>query len=244
MHRNKLVSAFTALLVAFSLTLADFAMAEYEDEDIDASEQLEEPRAKKKVKEPTEPLPAESSPKPRVRKRRRHYITEGHEDRIDAGIFHVAAAIGGNFYTEPIVTSTLQPTGQYSKDFGFGGGAYFDYNYNELDDNIPLGLRGFLGYKYILSSVHVFTFDGMVRKMFNMSERVTFGLGFGGSVAMWYRTIRTGISTREQIVFLPSLILGAGFEFTPFLVDFKLLINQIGENATRLGVELYFGFRL
>jgi hypothetical protein len=243
MQRSGLLSAITALLLAINLVSANDARAEYEDEDLDTVETAK-PRKKKVAEDPLPQDPDETDVKKHPKRRRRHYLTEGHEDRIDAGVFHVAAAVGGNFYSEPIVNSSLTPTGDYSKDFGFQAGAYFDYNYNELDDNIPLALRGFLGYKYILSSVHVFTFDGMVRRMMNLSERVTFGLGFGGSVAVWYRTIKPGISTREQIVFLPSLVLGAGFEFTPFIIDFKWLINQIGDNATRMGVELYFGFRL
>ena len=98
------------------------------------------------------------------KKERRKFITD-HPDRIDAGIFYVAAAIGGNFYTEPRFTAAGAPSGDYFNDFGFQGGVYFDYDYSQLTENVPLALRGFVGYKYILNSVHCFSFDGMVRRM-------------------------------------------------------------------------------
>ncbi|MEZ4751751.1 MAG: hypothetical protein R3B54_14315 [Bdellovibrionota bacterium] len=106
-----------------------------------------------------------------------------------------------------------------------------------------LGLRGWAGYKYVLNSVHVFGFEGRVRYLFTMSENVKFGIDMGVSGAMWLRTV-TSSSTQEESLFLPALIIGAGFDFNPFMVDFKTLINRIGENSTILGLELTFGFRL
>ena len=138
--------------------------------------------------------------------------------------------------------------GYIGVDFGFQGGAYFDYDYSELPQNIPLDLRAMIGYKNVHSGTHVFALDGMVRMMFRFSEKADFGLGFGGSAAVWYRPENTnaanGPISAEEIVFLPSLLLGAGFDFTPLMVDFKVLINKIGQDATRMGFELYFGFRL
>ena len=150
-----------------------------------------------------------------------------------------------NFYIEPkISASTKAPTGDYFKDFGFQAGVYFDYDYSALEENIPLALRGMFGYKYILSSVHVFAFDAMVRRMFRFSEKSTFGLGFGGSAALWFRPeSKVAPLAAEEIIFLPSLVLGAGFEFNPVFVDYKLLLNRIGQNATILGMELYAGVR-
>lgn len=175
---------------------------------------------------------------------RKYFIPD--TNRVDAGVFHVAFALGGNFYIEPeVVSTTSAPTGNYFKDFGFQGGVYFDYDYSELADNIPLALRGMVGYKYVLSSVHVFTFDGMVRRQFRLSENSSFGIGIGGSAAVWYRQqSNRPIFANEEIVFLPSFILGAGFDFNPFMVDFKWLINRFGQDSTITGLELYFGFRL
>jgi hypothetical protein len=170
-------------------------------------------------------------------------------DRVDAGVFHVGFAAGGNFYFEPQVypqgsPQAGQPTGDYFKDFGFQAGLYFDYDYSEAAENVPLALRGMIGYKYILSSTNVFAFDAMIRRMFRFSEVATFGLGFGASAAVWYRVAQVNPAASEEIIFLPSLLVGFGFEYNPFMVDFKWLINKIGQNATITGVELYFGFRL
>lgn len=185
-------------------------------------------------------------PPPRKRDRKgekRKYMIQD-PSRVDAGVFHVAFAIGGNMYIEPKIDGTTKaPLGEYFKDFGFQGGVYFDYDYSELDENIPLSIRGMLGYKYVLSSVHVFAFDGAVRRMFRMSESSAFGLGIGGSAAVWYRSV-TSASPDEEIIFLPSVFATAGFDFTPFMVDFKWLINRFGEDSTITGLELYFGFRL
>lgn len=175
---------------------------------------------------------------------RKYFVPD--PSRVDAGVFHVAFAGGGNFYLEPEVTfGTNTPTGNYFKDFGFQAGAYFDYDYSELPENIPLALRGMVGYKYVLNSAHVFTFDGVVRRMFRLSENASFGLGLGGSAAVWYRQpSTTQIFATEQVVFLPSLILAAGFDFNPFMIDFKWLINRMGQGTCITGFELYFGFRL
>lgn len=185
--------------------------------------------------------------KPARRSKKRYFGTEKPE-RIDAGVFHVGFAGGGNFYTEPkykvdATTGKKEPTGDYYKDFGFQAGAYFDYDYSELTENVPLALRGMLGYKYILSSVHVFTFDGVVRRIFRVSDNSTFGIGMGGSAAVWYRSV-TSTSPDEEVIFLPSFLIGAGFEFNPFMADFKWLINRVGGDNTIMGFELYFGFRL
>lgn len=162
--------------------------------------------------------------------------------RADAGVFHVAFAFGGNFYIEPKTTNNV-PNGDYFKDPGFQAGVYFDHDYSELDENIPLMLRGMIGYKYVLSSVHMFSFDGMVRQMWRWSEKTSFGVGMGGSAALWYRVV-TPTSPNEEVVFLPSLLLGAGFEFNPFMADFKWMINRIGADNIIMGFELYFGFRI
>ncbi|MBI4404462.1 MAG: hypothetical protein HY537_09890 [Deltaproteobacteria bacterium] len=193
----------------------------------------EEP--KNNVEELPAPPPI-AAPQP-VRPKRKYFIED--PQRIDAGIFHVAFAAGGNFYIEPKLDANRVPLGDYFKDFGFQGGAYFDYDY----DDINLGLRGFLGYKYILNSVHVFTFDPMVRYLWKFSDKVHFGLGVGGSAAIWFRKV-TDTSGREEVAFIPSLLLGAGFDFNPFMVDFKWLINRIGPDSTIMGWEGYFGFRL
>ncbi len=210
------------------------------DEEEDEGYLTEEP-AKKDEKEAD---PA----KPKKKKlQKRKYFTDD-SPRTDAGVFHVAATFGGNMYIEPEVNNSNLPTGNFHKDFGFAAGVTFDYDYSELDENIPLMLRGFVGYKYVLSSVHVATFDGIVRRMWKFSEKSSFGLGFGGSAAVWYRvelTSSTGtVLANEEIIFLPSFIMEAGFDFNPFMIDIRLLINRIKGDSSILGGELYFGFRL
>ena len=219
---------YQALLVILTLLLAVPSFAESESKD---DEEISVPEAS-------------SSPKETPRKKKydkRKYLTDSH-DRVDSGIFHVGIGIGGNFWIEPEVDNATSPTGNYFKDPGFQAGVYFDWDYSQMPENIPLGLRGMIGYKYILRSVHVFAFDGMVRRMFNFSEDAAFGLGFGASAAFWYRTI-TANSPNEEMVFLPSLVAGAGFEFTPFMAEFKWLVNQIAAESSRMGFELTFGFR-
>lgn len=221
----------TAFVVALFLSFASTLYAE-EDEALSEETQQEEPQA----------------PRPPKRKLKKRYFGTEKPERIDAGVFHVAFAAGGNFYIEPkyqvdATTGSKETTGEYFKDFGFQGGVYFDYDYSEMTENVPLALRGMVGYKYILSSVHVFTFDGMVRRIFRVSDNSTFGVGMGGSAAVWYRSI-TSTSPDEEVIFLPSFLVGAGFEFDPFMTDFKWLINRVGGDNTIMGFELYFGFRL
>lgn len=182
-----------------------------------------------------------------VRQVKKRYFGTEKPERIDAGVFHVAFAVGGNYYIEPkyqvTATAGKEPTGDYFRDLGFQAGVYFDYDYSELTENVPLALRGMIGYKYVLSSVNVFSFDGMVRRMWRTSDSASFGLGFGGSMAVWSRTV-TATSPEEEVVLLPSLLIGAGFEFNPFMADFKWLINRMGGDNTIMGFELYFGFRM
>lgn len=224
------------LLSFLAFTLASPVLAE---EDYTEDEVLEE--------ETVQPPPAKAAqPKPKKNSQKRKFVTD-HPERSDAGIFHVGFAVGGNFYMEPefaldASTGAKVFADNYTKDFGFQGGAYFDYDYSQLDENIPLGLRGFVGYKYILNTTHAFSIDGMVRRMFNFSEKVAFGLGVGGSAAIWFR--QESDTSDEETLFLPSLLIGAGFEFEPFMVDFKWLVNRIGSESTIMGFELYFGVRL
>ena len=174
--------------------------------------------------------------------RGRYFVPD--PNRIDAGIFHVSFALGGNFYTEPqYAQSTGAPTGSYYKDFGFQGAIYFDYNYSELEENVPLSLRGTLGYKYILNTTNVFELSGAARWMFQVSNGASFGIGPGISSAIWYRAV-TATSPVEQILFLPCFLLDAGFDFRPFMVDVRWLINRIGINSTITGFEAYFGVTL
>jgi hypothetical protein len=222
---------FLALaLIAFQ-SLPPKAWAEEEEDEGYISEE----------EKPASATPAEPEAKPKKKKAsgKRKYFTDN-SPRSDAGVFHVAATVGGNFYIEPDVSST---TGEYFKDFGFAVGVTFDYDYSELDENIPLCLRGMIGYKYVLNSVHVAAFDGVVRHMWRFSEKSSFGLGLGGSAAVWYRAV-TPTSPTEEIIFLPSFVMEAGFDFNPFMIDIRLLINRIKADSSILGGELYFGFRL
>lgn len=188
----------------------------------------------------TDPVPA-----PQQKRPTRKYMVPD-PNRVDAGVFHVGFAAGGNFYVEPQVdNNTGAPNGDYFKDFGFQAGVYFDYDYSALTENVPLALRGMVGYKRILSSVNVFTVDMAVRHMWRFSERATFGAGVGGSAAIWFRqAANVAPVSAEEIIFLPSFLLTAGFEYNPFMVDLKWLINRFGQDSTITGVELYFGFRL
>lgn len=225
---------FLTMLIPF-LLLANTVSAE-EEEGYDEQSPIEAPPPKKPAK--------------RAKQKRYFVAQDPDEKRVDAGIFSVGFAVGGNFYTEPQTTEVTDskgvkrqtPNGDYYKDFGFQGGVYFDYDYSQLNENIPLGIRGMLGYKYILSTTHVFSFDGVVRRMFNFSEGVTFGAGIGGSAALWYRAEST--EAVSESIFLPSFIATFGFEFNPFMVDFKWLINRFQSDNTITGVELYFGVRL
>lgn len=187
-----------------------------------------------------DPVPAQQP-----KKQGRKYMVPD-PNRVDAGVFHVGFAVGGNFYIEPQINNTTgAPNGDYFKDFGFQAGVYFDYDYSALTENVPLSLRGMVGYKRILKSINVFTFDGAVRHMWRFSERATFGAGIGGSTAIWFReSSGTAPVAAEEIIFLPSFLITFGFEYNPFMVDVKWLINRFGQDSTITGVELYFGFRL
>lgn len=171
------------------------------------------------------------------RVKRKYFVPDN--NRIDAGTFHAAISVGGNFYIEPKFDANNAPLGEYFKDFGFQGGVYFDFDY----DDTRLGLRGWLGYKYILNSAHVFAFDGVVRYLFQVSDATNFGLGIGASAAVWIRG-ETDTTRGEEVFFLPALIIAAGLDFNPFMADLKLVVNHIGEDFTILGLEFLFGFRL
>lgn len=218
----------TLFLFLALITAPGKALAEDEEDDEESED--------RRVEQPVQTSPS-GGDKKRKGQRAKYHVAD--PKRVDAGIFHVAAAIGGNFYIEP--DTQIPP--DYFKDFGFQAGVFFDFDYSEMDEDIPLCLRGMAGYKYILKSVHVFAFDAVARRMFRVSEKASFGLGLGGSAAVWYRSI-TDTSPEEEIIFLPSFIISAGFDFTPFMVNFNWLINRITEDDTRTGLELYFGFRL
>lgn len=242
-RRHTLVAT---LLLALCLALSAApraALAADEDDDGYLSEEAA-PKDEKKEKESSD----EATPaKGKKAKKKRKYFTDN-SPRSDAGVFHVAATVGGNFYFEPQVDANKVPTGNYFKDFGFAAGVTFDYDYSEMDENIPLCLRGMFGYKYVLNSVHVFAFDGMARRMWRFSEKSSFGIGIGGSAAVWYRAQQTNaagtVTAAEEIIFLPSFVMEAGFDFNPFMVDIRLLINRIKGDSSIAGGELYFGFRL
>lgn len=193
------------------------------------------------------------APPPTQRKRarkslaRRKYFTDT-SPRSDAGIFHVGFALGGNVYIEPkLRASDNEFADDYFKDFGYQGGVYFDYDYSRASENIPLALRGFLGYKYALNSTHIFAAEGVVRRIFNLSENSDFGLGAGVSLATWFRNITQISATEtveiEQTVLLPTFILSAGFDFNPFMVDLKWMIHRFGVGESLMGAEFYFGVR-
>lgn len=238
--------SFTALLTMASLT----AFAEPPPDDSPYSSDVDSeppPPPANGQQPPSRPLnpkqPPQTTREKWDRSRQRKYFVPD-QDRSDAGIFHVAFAVGGNFYIEPQVNLTTHvATGDYFKDFGFQGGVYFDYDYSALTENVPLGLRGMIGYKYIFSSMHVFAFDGMARYMIRVSDWTTFGVGAGVSAGVWYRSVGEGVR-EEQTLFVPSFILGAGFEFNPFMTDFKWVITRLGSDVNVMGFELSFGIRL
>ncbi len=200
--------------------------------------------------EEEEDLPVETTrPKKETdkKKKRKYYIPD--TNRVDAGIFHVGFGAGGNFYVEPKVdVATRTPNGDYFQEFGFQGGIFFDYDYSALTENVPLALRGMIGYKYILDSVHMIAFDTSARYMFRVSDKASFGVGIGGSAAVWIRKAVTATATtpaaEAETLFLPSFLVEAGFDFQPFFVDVKTLINRIGQETNIYGFELYFGVRL
>lgn len=223
------------LFAAFVFTHTPKALAETDsgndaEKEINSTETPEPPPTAK---------PARRTPPPPKKK---YFVTD--INRVDAGVFHVAAMVGGNFYTEPAYDSTTGlPNGNYYKDFGFQGGVVFDYDYSEAPDNIPLALRGEILYKYVLSSTNVFAFEGMVRRMFRMSDKASFGIGAGASIGIWYRMV-TDSSPEEEVIFLPAFLLQAGFEFNPLMIELKWVVNRIGTTSTLTGAELSIGIRL
>lgn len=189
-------------------------------------------------------IPLSNTPTIKKEKKEKRFFGTEKDPRIDAGIFHVAFAAGGNFFMEPkLLSANGTPTGDYFNDFGFGGGVFFDYDYSQMTENIPLMLRGFVGYRYILNSVHVFDVEGIARRMWQFSESSSFGLGVGVSSALWYRSL-TDSSPYEETLFLPSMIVEAGFEFNPMMVQLKWLVNRLGSDSSINGVEFMFGIRL
>ena len=239
LRMHHLLCSITALLLALSVARPCFGA---DDENKGDEETVQSSTNNETTPESPPPAAKTKSPK---KKEKRQYVTDN-PNRSDAGVFHVGFAGGGNFYVEPQVDSTTGlANGQYFTDFGFQVGVYFDYDYSEVDTNIPLMLRGMVGYKYVLNSTNVFTFDGVAERVFRLSEYASFGLGLGASAAVWYR-VGSDIAPAStmQVIFLPSMIVTAGFQFDPFMVDFKWLINRFGQNSTITGFELYFGFRL
>ncbi len=231
-----LINKFSTISSLFILILAIFSFNCFaEEENATPVEELQP--AQQEI--PISQTPSAPTPK----KEKRYFGTEK-EPRIDAGIFHVAFAGGGNFFIEPKVDATTQaPIGEYFNDFGFGGGVYFDYDYSQMTENIPLMLRGFVGYKYVLQSVHVFDVEGIVRRMWQFSNSATFGIGAGVSNALWYRAL-TDNSPYEETLFLPSFIVETGFEFNPLMVELKWLINRLGSESSINGLEFMLGIRL
>jgi len=232
----RLLSTFVGLVLTFNFLLAPYVMAE------EPTEEPIEDLLPAKSAQPDAPSKSKEPAKPE-KKEKRYFGTE-QDPRVDAGIFHVAFAAGGNFFIEPkLEASNKQPTGDYFNDFGFGGGVVFDYDYSRMTENIPLMLRGMIGYRYVLQSVHVFDLEGIARRMWQFSDSSTFGIGVGVSTALWYRTL-TNNSPYEETLFLPSFILETGFEFNPLMVELKWLVNRFGTDSTINGLEFLLGIRL
>jgi hypothetical protein len=232
----RLLSTFVGLALSFNLLLAPQVIAE------EPSEEPVENLLPAQSAQPASPSKSVLPAKP-DRKETRYFGTEK-DPRIDAGIFHVAFAAGGNFFIEPkLEVPTKKPTGDYFNDFGFGGGVIFDYDYSRMTENIPLMLRGMVGYRYVLQSVHVFDLEGIARRVWQFSDSSTFGIGVGVSTALWYRTL-TDDSPYEETLFLPSFILETGFEFNPFMVELKWLVNRFGADSSINGLEFLLGIRL
>jgi hypothetical protein len=230
---------FGSLLVfafALALSLSTQVIAEEEK-----SQQVEELTPSQQ----TTPITQQqnNSPVKKEKKDKRYFGTEK-DPRIDAGIFHVAFAAGANFFIEPKLNATTKaPIGEYFNDFGYGGGVVFDYDYSQMTENIPLMLRGYVGYKYILNSVHVFDVEGIARRMWQFSDTASFGVGAGVSTAVWYRTLSDS-SPYEETLFLPSFVLETGFEFNPVMVQLKWLVNRLGSDSSINGIEFMVGVRL
>lgn len=234
----------STLALLFSTLLAlqsPLILAEEESEDLQGNSQVEELQPAQKAA--PAPQTVIAPPPKKERKEKRYFGTEP-EPRIDAGLFHVAFVGGPNFFIEPKLSPTnKEPLEEYFNDFGFGGGVLFDFDYSQMAENIPLMLRGFVGYRYVLRSVHVFDVQGIVRRMWQFSDSATFGIGAGVSSAIWYRT-KTDESLYEETLFLPSLVVETGFEFNPLMVELKWLVNRLGTDSTINGVEFLVGIRL
>lgn len=248
MGRFKINGWLTLLLLVGFLNSSTMAYAE--EDYVDEEEMAEETVAEEEAPQVLKPARKKSKelPQKKSKAQPRKFFSDN-SPRTDAGIFHVAFALGGNVYIEPkLLSSNGNFADDYFKDFGYQGGVYFDYDYSRMTDNIPLALRGFLGYKYALNSTHIFAVEGMVRRMWQVSENADFGLGAGLSLATWFRsqTITSGSETSQidQTVLLPTFILGAGFDFNPFMVDLKWMIHRFGVGETLMGAEFYFGVRL
>jgi len=239
-----LLCIYSLFFLAMNFTHPLRAEEDYEEDETiveEVEEEEETPKVRLKKPQPKKAL------KPAPKKTRKYFSDQS--PRSDAGIFHVGFALGGNFYVEPkLFADSKLFADDYFKDFGYQGGVFFDYDYSRMTENIPLALRGFVGYKYVLNSTHVFSLEGMVRRMFQLSENSDFGLGVGVSLASWFRqTVEvTNNETTEidQTVLLPTFILEAGFDFNPFMVDLKGMIHRFGTGENLLGIEFYFGVRL
>ena len=227
-------------LITLSL-LINFSFISFK---LNAADETQEPVEELLPMQKAQPAtPTQPSLSTTPKKEKRFFGTEK-DPRIDAGIFHVAFAAGGNFFMEPkLLAANGAATGDYFNDFGFGGGVFFDYDYSQMTENIPLMLRGFVGYRYILNSVHVFDIEGIARRMWQFSEASSFGVGVGVSSALWYRAL-TDNSPYEETLFLPSLILETGFEFNPMMVQLKWMVNRLGSDSSINGIEFLFGIRL
>ncbi|NDC25597.1 MAG: hypothetical protein EB078_11220, partial [Proteobacteria bacterium] len=200
----------------------------------------------------SQPPPLKTGPiklKPSAKKKEPRKFFSDNSPRSDAGIFHVAFALGGNFYIEPkLNASTKAFADDYFRDFGYQGGVYFDYDYSRMAENIPLSLRGYIGYKYAMNSTHIFAVEGVVRRMFQVSETSDFGIGAGVSLATWFRStsqVENNQTTQiDETILLPTFIVSGGFDFNPFMVDLKWMIHRMGEGNTIMGAEFNFGVRL
>lgn len=240
-HLTWMIAVLTMLILAPSISFAEYDDPYYTPPAEPTQQQYRQPRYQRRQQ--TQQQQQRNEQRNEQQPKRRYYFTND-EPRTDSGVFHVAFAVGGNFWIEPeLFASSYTPTGGTFEDFGFTVGAVFDWDYSELDENIPLMLRGMINYKYILSSTNVFGFDGVVRYMWRFSDRASFGFGIGASAAIWHRA-DIASTAAEETIFLPSMIFEAGFEFDPFMVEFKWMINKLGEDANRFGFELNFGIRL
>lgn len=237
-----------SLLRTTFVALCFLANSIFVTQTIQAADETKEPVEElmpSQTAQPATPTVVEPSPrKEKKEKKEKRFFGTEKDPRIDAGIFNVAFALGGNFFIEPkLLAANGAKTGDYFNDFGFGGGVFFDYDYSKMTENIPLMLRGFVGYRYILQSVHVFDIEGIARRMWQFSESSSFGVGLGVSTALWYRSL-TDNSPYEETLFLPSMVVETGFEFNPMMVQLKWLVNRLGSDSSINGIEFMFGIRL